>query len=43
MQLSLKPKNPSLRENIKKGDQKYEKFESVRKCLSKNVKECAEF
>ena len=30
MQLSLKPKNPSLRENIKKGDQKYEKFERVR-------------
>ena len=30
MQLSLKPKNPSLRKNIKKGDQKYEKFESVR-------------
>ena len=30
MQLSLKPKNPSLRENIKKEDQKYEKFESMR-------------
>ena len=30
MQLALKPKNPSLRENIKKEDQKYEKFESMR-------------
>ena len=39
MQLSLKPKNPSLRENIRKGDQKYEKFESVRKCLPQSVKE----
>ena len=43
MQLSLKPKNPSLRENIKKGDKKYEKFESVRKCLPQSANECAEF
>ena len=31
MQLSLKPKNPSLRENTRKGG---EKFESVKMCLS---------
>ena len=43
MQLSLKPKNPSLRENIKKGDQKYEKFRGIRKCLSESVKECIKF
>ena len=37
-----KPKNPSLREYHNR-DQKYEKFRSVRKCLSMNVKESAEF
>ena len=42
MQLSLKYKKPSLRDNIKKGDLKYEKFESVRKCLPQIVKECPE-
>ena len=43
MQLSLKPKNPSFKENIKKGDQKYEKFESMKKCLPQSVKEYLEF
>ena len=42
MQLSLKPKNPILRE-YQNGDQKYDKFWGMRKCLSENVKECAEF
>ena len=42
MQLSLKPKNPTLRE-YQNGDKKYEKFKSVRKCPSMNVKEFAEF
>ena len=39
MQLSLKPKNPSLRE-YQNGNQKYENFESVRKYLYESVKEC---
>ena len=42
MQISLKPKNPNLREYHNK-DQKYEKFRGMRKCLSESVKECAEF
>ena len=42
MQLSLKPKNPSLRE-YQNRDQKYEKFRGMRKSLSKSVKESAEF
>ena len=42
MQLSLKPKIPSLRE-YQNGDQKYKTFESVRKCLSEIVKESAKF
>ena len=32
MQLSLKPTNPNLRE-YQNGDQKYEKFRGMRKCL----------
>ena len=38
MLLSLKPKNPTLRE-YQNENQKDEKFESVRKCLLR-VKEC---
>ena len=42
MQLSLKPKNPSLRE-YQNGDQKYEKSEWEKVSPLESIKESAEF